>query len=215
MRTLGLVISAFCMATVLALAAGAGYLIATGRLDRVKAARIVAVMHGLELVPEPAVEARQTGAPGLQGSDALVIRSQQLDLRERFIDGQHSELDAERRKLMAERTQLAQDRDALKKERSAWEEGEKAEGIEQAVRLIGNLPPDQAKQQILEFWTKGEIDWVVTLMRNLAEDRRTKIAREFTTPEDVQKLAEITRRIRDGQPPLGKMTNDEAPMTKE
>ncbi len=202
MRTLGLVFSAFCMATVLALAAGMGYLIATGRLDRAKAARMVAVMHGLELVPEPAVEARQAAAPGLQGSETLIIRSQQLDLRERFIEGQHSDLDAERRKLMAERTQLAQDREALQKERSAWEEGEKAKGIEEAVQMIGNLPPDQAKQQIVEFWTKAEIDWVVTLMRKLPIDRQTKVAREFTTPEDVQKLAEITRRIRDGQPPL-------------
>jgi hypothetical protein len=159
-------------------------------------------MHGLELFNQTPVEARQTVAPGLQGSEAMAIRSQQLDLRERFIEGQHSDLQAERRKLMADRAQLAQEREGLKKERSDWEEGEKAKGIEEAVQMIGNLPPDQAKQQLVEFWTKGEIDWVVTLMRKLPVDRQTKIAREFTTPEDIQKLAEITRRIRDGQPPL-------------
>jgi hypothetical protein len=204
MRTLGLVFSAFCMATVLALLAGMGYLIATGRLDRVKAARIVAVIHGLELFTEPAasVEGRQTAATGPQGSDALAVRSQQLDLRERFIEGQRSDLDAERRKLMAETTQLAEERQALKKQRADWEEGEKAQGMEAAVLMIGNLPPDQAKQQIVEFWNKGEIDWVVTLMRKLPMDRQAKIAREFTTGDDAQKLAEITRRIRDGQPPL-------------
>jgi hypothetical protein len=204
MRALGLVISAFCMATVLALVAGAGYLVATGRLDRQKAAKLVAVVHGLEPFAEPAatVEAHTAAATGIGRSDSLAVQSQNLDVRERFIEGQRSDLEAERRKLTAEQAQLATEREAFKKQRSGWEDGEKAKGIDEAVELIGKLSPTQAKEQILLYLKDREMDWVVSLMRKLAIDRQAKIAGEFTTPEESQKLAEIIRRIRDGQPPL-------------
>jgi hypothetical protein len=204
MRALGLVFSAFCMATVLALVIGLGYLVATGRVDRHRLAQIVAVLHGLELSSEtkPAVEAQPTAA-GNQRADLLSVRSRDLDLRERFIDGQRSDLEAERRRLMTEKAQLAEDRLAFQKERQEWEVGEQAKGIDEAVQLISKLSPSQAKEQMLLYLGKGEIDWVVSLMRKLPIDRQAKIAGEFTTPEEGQKLAEIIRRIRDGQPPLG------------
>ncbi len=200
MRTLGLVFSAFCMATVLALLAGAGYLVATGRLDRVKVARIGAVIYGLELFaePAPAVEARQTAALGTQGSDAVAVRSQQLDLRERFIEGQRSDLEAERRKVMAERSLLAEEREAFRKQRIQWEEGEKAKGIDDVVQILGKVSIDVAKDMLL----KEEIDSAVILIRKLPLDRQAKIFDACTTAEEIRKRDEISRRIRDGQPPL-------------
>jgi hypothetical protein len=194
------------MATVVALAIGLGYLVVTGGLDRQKLARIIAVAHGLELsADEPSgetVTATPAAQMGRQPSDVLAVRSSDLDLRERFIEGQRQTLELERTKLVAEQSRLAEAQAALKKQRSDWEDGERAKGIEEAVLLIGKLSPSQAKEQILLYLNKGEMDWVVSLMRKLPVERQAKIASEFTTPEDTQRLAEIIRRIRDAQPPL-------------
>jgi hypothetical protein len=199
MRALGLVFSAFCMATVLALLIGVGYLVATGRLDRHKLAQMVAVVHGLDLLSEPAatVEARPTA--GVQRSDLLAVRSQDLDLRERFIDGQRNDLDTDRRKLMAEKAQLAEERAAFKRQRTQWEEGEKAKGIDDVVQIISKVSIDVAKDMLMK---EPDMDAAVALMRKLPVDRQAKILDACTSAEEVRKRAEIIRRIRDGQPPL-------------
>jgi hypothetical protein len=209
MRTLGLLFVAFCMATVLAQAAAMGYLVATGGISRPKLARVIAVLYGFELVaetPAAGVPGRAVGHEAGRPADALTLRSQKLDLRERFIEGQQAALAEERRKLMAEASQFAEARDAFRKQRDEWESGQQAQGIDEAVLLIGKLSPSQAKEQILLSLGKGEIDWVVSLMRKLPADRQAKIAGEFTTPEETQRLADIIRRIRDAQPPLAPNT---------
>jgi hypothetical protein len=203
MRTLGLVFSAFSMATVLALAAGAGYLVATGRLDRDNVAKIVAVTYGLDpLAPtEPATEAQAATAKGAEWSTALAVKSQMLDLREGFIEGHRSDLEAERRKLIAEKKQLADEREAFKRQRAEWEEGEKAKGLDEVVQIMAKVSVDEAKKILLEM-SDREMDSAVALIRRLPVDRQAKILDACTTGEEVRKRTEILRRIRDGQPPL-------------
>jgi hypothetical protein len=205
MRTLGMVFTAFCIATVLAQAAGLGYLIGTGGLTRRRLAEVIAVLYGFERVaqsPGAAVSAEPATHTAERRSDALILRNQQLDSRERFIEGQLAALDVERRKLMADKAQFLEARDAFSKQRADWETSEQARGIDEAVLLISKLSPSQAKEQIVLSLGKGEMDWVVSLMRKLPPDRQAKIAAEFTTPDEAQRLAEIIRRVREAQPPL-------------
>jgi hypothetical protein len=206
MRTLGALFSAFCTATVLALAIGLGYLAVTGKLGRQKLAQVVAVMHGLQPLPPEApaetVAARPAAGVGEQRSQALMLHNHQLDERERFIAGEQDALNLERGKLVAMKAQLTTAEEAFKKRQSEWEAGERVKGIEEAVLLMSKLSPSQAKELILLRLNKNDMDWVVVLMRKLPADRQAKIAGEFTTQEETQKLDEIVRRIRDGQPPL-------------
>jgi len=204
MRTLGALLAAAGVATVLALALGVGYLTMTGRLTRGKLARIMAVLYGIDAPAQPAAEAGLSHAVGLavdEQMDALALRSQQLDLRERLIEGHRNSLDLERRKLQQDKEEYLAAREAFQKLQADWDGGERAQGIEEAVQLVGKLKPEQAKEQILLMLKNGELDWVVTLLRKLPPERQAKIAAEFTAPEESQRLSEILRRIRDTVPP--------------
>src|SRR5436305_3392582 len=124
-----------------------------------------------------------------------MLHSHELDERERFIAGEQEVLSVERSKLAAAKLQLAAAEEALKKRQVEWEAGERAKGIDEAVLLMSKLSPSQAKELILLRLSKNDVDWVVVLMRKLPADRQAKIAGEFTTPEETQKLDEIVRRI--------------------
>src|SRR2546421_492343 len=78
--------------------------------------------------------------------------------------------------------------EALKKRQSEWEGDERAKGIDEAVLLMSKLSPSQAKELILLRLKQNDMDWVVVLMRKLPADRQAKIAAEFTTAEETQKL---------------------------
>src|SRR5438874_962331 len=121
MRTLGALLSAFCTATVQALAIGLGYLAATGKLDRQKLAQVVAVMHGLQPLapqaPAETVAARPVTGDNVSEphSQTLLLHSHQLDERERFIAREQDALDLERGKLVAMKAQLTSGEGAFKK----------------------------------------------------------------------------------------------------
>ncbi|MHB8900510.1 MAG: hypothetical protein ACYC6Y_17290, partial [Thermoguttaceae bacterium] len=62
------------------------------------------------------------------------------------------------------------------------------------------LEPEQAKQFLVDMLDKQETEEVVILVTGMDERRRAAILGEFQTPEEVTKIAEVLRLIRQGHP---------------
>ena len=67
-------------------------------------------------------------------------------------------------------------------------------------RTIQGLEPEQAKEQLLIMYDDKRIDDVVTILQAMSTDARKDILAEFTTPADVDILADVLRRIGEGMP---------------
>ena len=209
-----------CVATLLAQAIGLGYLIGTGRLDRRKAAQIVAVVHGLELAlpdPMPSDQAALDGRE-ISSGKRLEMRAEidgHLNMRRLLIDSERNTLSMQRRTFEEKKKKFDLVRISFTKTVDDFKSGELADALDEEMQLIGKLQPDQAKVQLLLMFDGGEIDRVVTLWRKLPIGRQAKIAAEFTQKDDEKKLAEIIRRIHLGVPqiPLAERTRSvlEAP----
>ena len=73
-------------------------------------------------------------------------------------------------------------------------------GLQDVQRTLQSLEPEQAKEQLLIMYDDKRIDDVVTILQAMSTDARRDILAEFTTPADVEILADILRRISEGMP---------------
>jgi hypothetical protein len=73
-------------------------------------------------------------------------------------------------------------------------------GLQDVQRTLQSLDPEQAKEQLLIMYDDKRIDDVVTILQAMSTDARKDILAEFTTPGDVEILADILRRISEGMP---------------
>ena len=80
--------------------------------------------------------------------------------------------------------------------------GEEAQenGLQEVQRTLQSLDPEQAKEQLLIMYDDKRIDDVVTILQAMSTDARKDILAEFTTPADVEILADVLRRISEGMP---------------
>ena len=78
-------------------------------------------------------------------------------------------------------------------------------------RTIEAIDPKQAKAQILIMIDDDAMSAVVTVVKALPLDKRKKLIAQFKTEEEIEKLADILRQIRLGNPevPLINKTRDD------
>ena len=73
-------------------------------------------------------------------------------------------------------------------------------GWEENRQALLSVKPKQAKALILQMLEKNELEEVVALMAPMPETRLAKIISEFKQADEAQKIDEILRRIRHGEP---------------
>ncbi len=73
-------------------------------------------------------------------------------------------------------------------------------GLQDVQRTLQTLDPAQAKEQLLIMYDDERIDNVVTIIQAMSSEKRKDILAEFAGNGDREKLAEILRRIGDGEP---------------
>ena len=107
----------------------------------------------------------------------------------------------------SEQTKLAEDKKRYKQLRDGFDsqllsmrEGSAAAGKDEVRRTLESIKPKQAKALLLEMLNNKEIDDVVTLLSPMPDSKRAKIFGEFKTPDELEKLSEVLRRIREGLP---------------
>ncbi|HWB10038.1 MAG TPA: hypothetical protein VG826_12470 [Pirellulales bacterium] len=203
------IISAICVATVIAAALGLGYLRQQGKLDEKTLLKVVAVINGMEASPA-AVPQDETGAqPGSEQASLehvarqRALKSRDIELREQALNDNLSVVRAEYAKLIDEKDRYERIKAAFRAQLDQEREGVLATNREVVRGILENLKPKQAKEQILRMVNNGEMTDVIKILSLMPSGRRGKILGEFKTDEEAEKLADILKQIRDGVPEEG------------
>jgi hypothetical protein len=207
--TIWLLLACFCVATIASLGISAAYLWGTGRLDQARARRVLAMLRGSDLpAPATTTETKAADPPELTVSldDLAAARGlamRNLELREQSLRQAVSQLEFERGR-------LAEEKGRFFREKTGFENrlDERARDLEtlshENVRLIlENMKPKQVKEQILLMLRQERMDEVVEFLAAMPIAKRAKIAGEFKSPEEAEKLSEILALMRDGVPEAG------------
>ena len=204
-RVLSLIFIYFCVATLLAMGIGLGYLWATDKLTSDKAFKILAVIHGVELVdPEATQKLVEEEAPEemsyLDMEKLREIRSRDLELK---IEAMNKGIED----LRWRRQQLAEEKNRHERIKSSFDtklaelSGESTrQGYANNRQLWETIPPKLVKQQIMAMVEKNEIDDVVVILADMPNVKKGKIVTEFKAPDEVEVMGEILRKIRKGFP---------------
>ncbi|MGA2619062.1 MAG: hypothetical protein ABSF26_15750 [Thermoguttaceae bacterium] len=199
------VLAALCVATVIAALILTTYYARAWQLNREKLLEMLAVARGAERPAAagphggPAETAPEQLAYG-QVLEARALKARDIDLREQALRGGVQQLQAEQRKLAEEKNRIQQARQGFQQELSTLQKGAAAAGLEDARRTLETIDPKQAKDLLAQMLEKSEIDEVVMLLEGMTESRRAKIIAEFSTPDEMQQVGEVLRRIRRGLP---------------
>jgi hypothetical protein len=195
-----------CVGTVISQIVILMYLVSAWKVDHQRWLQIVSVAQGVipvEEKEEAAKNAEETVAELPSYSQVLESRSlkyRNLELREQQLRNSLSNLQFEQSKLADEKKRYQQIRDGFDAKLLSMTEGATASGTDEVRRTLENIKPKQAKALLLEMLDNKEIDVVVTLLTPMADAKRAKIFAEFKSEDELEKLSEVLRRIREGLP---------------
>ncbi len=209
----------FCAATLIAQLVVIAYVWSAWKIDQTKALRMLAIARGEEPAIPPPKEEKKEQPPAEQVSyEAILnrraVKLRDLELREQSLALALDELKTQQQELAASRQKERQERTQFASELQSLKEGAEASGRELVRRTLETVKPKQAKEQLLQMLEKNEIDVVVLLLASMPENRRAKILTEFKTPEENEKLAEVLRRLREGQPEASLVDKTQHQMTQ-
>ncbi|MCU0958804.1 MAG: hypothetical protein MUF48_01755 [Pirellulaceae bacterium] len=196
----------FSLATVLAQAIALTALWARGALDRGRLYRVVAALHGLDVVTMHARVAARKSA----------VEEEQTPLEDRLADQELQSLDLDLRELAVRQGTLDMQnlettvRDqwlTLQTTKSAFDtqlkdlaEEQQSTARRELQRTIEAMRPDQAKMQLLKMLEDQAMGDVVAIVTAMPVDKRKKIIAEFKAGTDADQLYEILKNIRQGEP---------------
>jgi hypothetical protein len=198
--------AAVCVATVIALAIGLGYLRSRGKLDETTIQKLIAVANGSDTTaarPQRAgavddVAPEQASLEDVARQRAL--KSRDVELREQALNDGVSIVKTEYAKLVDEKDRYERIKSAFRAQLDELREGAMADNRDTARTILENMKPKQAKEQILRMVKEGEMTDVIKIMSLMSSAKRKKIVDEFKTPDESETLAEILKQIRAGVP---------------
>jgi len=193
-----------CVGTCIAEGILLGWALAQGKLTRQKLIQMLAVYHGIEKKPETKPS---EPTPPLQEyvslqeiAEARAVHLRNVDLREQMLRTLHEQIQSQQRQLAEEKRRYQKEREEFETKLLALRKEAENEGTTQTAAILQRLKPAQAKQQILRMLQDNQVDQVVLLLSEMQESKRAKILNEFKTPEETAQLAEVLRRLRQGDP---------------
>jgi hypothetical protein len=190
-----------CVATMVTLALGFGYLWHTDQLNDEKVFRIVALLQDVEL--------HQPGESGSESSDEVppeeasledVAHHQQLydrnyEVKLLALQRGRQEYDLRLQDLEVKTDRydrLAQDwQSRLKKQ----EELATQENLAKVVSQLEQVKADKGKALLMLWINEGRMDDAILLMSRMSESSLKKILKTFETDEEIERLHEIHQRI--------------------
>ncbi len=196
----------FSLATLIAEAIVVGYLASQWQIDEERFSRLVAVAQGLELPGPPAAAPREPEVPPTeqlsydQVLEARAMKDKNLQLRELALANALAQLKTDRQKAADDEKRYQQQLGESTAKLESISKGAKATGRELAGRILEKAKPKQARELLLQMLENKEIDDVVLLLSGMTDSSRGKILGEFKTTDDVKKIDEVLRLIRQGVP---------------
>ncbi|HOM17238.1 MAG TPA: hypothetical protein PK777_00085 [Thermoguttaceae bacterium] len=203
-RVLMILVICVCVSTCIAESILLGLAFAKGKLTRQKLIQMLAVYYGIETKSE---QKPAESTPPLQEHVSLEEIAQQravhlrnIELREQMLRTLHEQVQSQERQLAEEKRRYEKQREDFETKLLALRKEAESEGAAQTAAILQRLKPAQAKQQILRMLQDNQVDQVVLLLSEMQESKRAKILNEFKTPEETAQLAEVLRRLRQGDP---------------
>jgi hypothetical protein len=191
-------------ATVITLSLGFAYLWKTDRLTDEKMFRMVALLQGVDLEQIAAAErAADAKAPPEEPSiDAVVGQQQVLDrnfeVKLLSLQRGRQEYDHSLQQLRSERERfdrLARDWESKLKQQ---DELTTQQNLAKVVSDLEQVKPATAKILLIQWIEDGHMEDVITLLGRMSENKKGKILKSFSTPDELDKLHEIHRLMMDG-----------------
>jgi hypothetical protein len=194
-----------CLATLISEAVLLAYVTGAWNLDRARWDQAVDVARGAAEVGRESVKARAPEPAAEQPSyeqilDTRAMKDRNLELREHQLQNGLAELSRNQDQLADDQKKFKNLRENFDAKLVALQEKSTASGQDEVRRTLETIDAKQAKQLLLDMLDKKEMDDVVTLLLPMAENKRAKIIGEFTDPEELEKISEVLRRIRQGRP---------------
>jgi len=208
-------LAAFCVATVLTQVILLIYFLIQGTLNRNSAIQLIALVNGIDVsgnrLQEFLRKSKDVEQPSFEEIlDQRKMTSLDMDIRLRSQQEFRDELSIMLAELRDDQDRFSDRLLAFRTELKELGEEAQENGLQEVQRTLQSLDPEQAKEQLLIMYDDKRIDDVVTILQAMSTDARKDILAEFTTPADVEILADVLRRISEGMPvsSLIKETND-------
>ena len=197
--------AAFCVATVLTQVILLSYFLIQGTLNRNSTIQLIALVNGIDVTGRRLQEIYQQGENYEQPSYAEILAERKMtsldmDIRLRSQQQFRDEISVMLADLRTDQDRFSDRLLAFRNELKEINEEAEDNGLQDVQRTLQSLEPEQAKEQLLIMYDDKRIDDVVTILQAMSTDARRDILAEFTTPADVEILADILRRISEGMP---------------
>jgi len=206
MRTGSTIFVYVCLATIMAEVVLGGYVVAAWKLDKNRLIQILAIAQGIDLfeMKENAEREMQDRSTEQVSIDQILeVRAgkfRNLELREQALRNDLSQLAFEQQKLSKEETRYRQLRESFNTELATLQQRAASAGMDDNRSKLETIHPKQAKQLLDEMLDAEEIDDVVILLSGMPNVKSAKIIKEFSSEQDVKRIGEVLRRIRQGAP---------------
>jgi hypothetical protein len=195
-----------CVATLLAQLAAVGFLCASGRLSGERVDQILSAARGetkplaqpRELTPQAEVDQDQPSYEDRERARQLANR--QLEMREQALKGNLERLRFEQLNLTRDKERYGSLREAFNQQLGALRDKALLSGRETVRTTWENIKPKLAKEQIMKMIDRDEMNEVVAIVVTMPTSKWAKIVSEFKTPDELEKLDQIMRLIRQGVP---------------
>ena len=193
-----------CVATLLAMGIGAGYLAATGKIDRGKLLKIMAVVHNVDIADS---KTGSTAPPPAQVSFEEIEKGR--DLSSLNLEAKTIALSDGLQEVRLQRDLLAEDTTRLKRLKTEFDDQlteieaqATLDGFDKQRQIWTKIEATLVKDQIMDMVEADEIDDVVTILAEMPVKNQAEIISEFIRTDDKERVAvdEILRRIRKSLP---------------
>ncbi|MDE0862512.1 MAG: hypothetical protein OSA98_01910 [Rubripirellula sp.] len=196
---------AFCVATVLTQMLLMSYFLIRGTLNRKSATKLIALVNGIDITGNRLQEImKQTEDLEQPSFDEILaerkMKSLDMDIRLRSQQEFRDELSLMLSELKDDQDRFSNRLLAFRTELKEMGTEAQESGLQEVQRTLQSLDPEQSKEQLLIMYADKRIDDVVTILQAMSTDARKDILAEFNTPEDVEILSDILRRIGEGMP---------------
>jgi hypothetical protein len=203
---IGVLALCFCVATVVAELLVAAVVIPKLKLNNERIAQIAAVAQGADIAPKegpkgPApLENEQASYQEIVEARAVKYRS--LELREQQLRNNLAQVQSDEGKLADDMKRAKQLSDSFNRQLEDVRKSATSSGMDDLLRTIVKMKAKQAKEQLIVMLDNKEMDVVVSLIRQMPDKQRASILAEFKTDDEKEKLSEVLRRLREGQPEM-------------
>jgi hypothetical protein len=196
----------FCVATIIAQAAAVTALWSKGALDRSRLYRVLAALHGVDVVTmQTQLMAQKKDTEQEQPSftareETQTLQSLDLDLRETALDKGLLELANLQTTVKTKQAEFQEQRSSYDAKLKDLVSQEQASAMKQLQRTIEAMQPQQAKAQLVKMLDDKAMGDVVTIIKNMPSDKQKKLIAEFKQGSDADQLYQILKSIRAGEP---------------